>query len=153
MSMNEIEARGKIKYRIANEMRKTGGNKEEYEDLEIAVQALKEIREYREIGTVEELKDLKEKSKTKNWISEYMGDGDFAWKCPTCDETFVLIDGTPQDNEYNFCPNCGQSLAEAKPCCANCRSFYIEYGMELCKHFEEPMEDVNNEKCSGYERY
>lgn len=49
--MNEIEASGKIKYRIANEMRKYGENKEEYEDLEIAIQALKEIREYRAIGT------------------------------------------------------------------------------------------------------
>lgn len=59
--MTEIEARGKIKYRIANEMRKYGENKEEYEDLEIAIQALKEIREYRELGTVEELQTLKEK--------------------------------------------------------------------------------------------
>ena len=60
--MNEIEARGKIKYRIANEMRKAGENKEEYEDLEIAIQALKEIREYRELGTIEELQELKEKN-------------------------------------------------------------------------------------------
>lgn len=59
--MNEIEARGKIKYRIANEMRKYGENKEEYEDLEIALQVMKEIREYRELGTVEELQALKEK--------------------------------------------------------------------------------------------
>ena len=56
--MNEIEARGKIKYRIANEMRKAGENKEEYEDLEIALQVMKEIREYRELGTVEEFKAL-----------------------------------------------------------------------------------------------
>lgn len=55
MNMTEIEARGKIKYRIANEMRKYGENKEEYEDLEIALQVMKEIREYRAIGTVEEL--------------------------------------------------------------------------------------------------
>ena len=59
--MTEIEARGKIKYRIANEMQKYGENKEEYEDLEIALQVMKEIREYREIGTVEELQALKEK--------------------------------------------------------------------------------------------
>jgi hypothetical protein len=59
MAMNEIEARGKIKYRIANEMRKAGENKEEYEDLEIALQVMKEIREYRELGTVEELKAYK----------------------------------------------------------------------------------------------
>ena len=60
--MTEIEARGKIKYRIANEMRKAGENKEEYEDLEIALQVMKEIREYREIGTVEEFKALKVKN-------------------------------------------------------------------------------------------
>ena len=60
--MTEIEARSKIKYRIANEMRKAGENKEEYEDLEIALQVMKEIREYRELGTVEELQELKEKN-------------------------------------------------------------------------------------------
>lgn len=53
--MTENEARGKIKYRIANEMRKAGENKEAYEDLEIALQVMKEIREYREIGTVEDI--------------------------------------------------------------------------------------------------
>ena len=57
MTMTEIEARGKIKYRIANEMRKAGENKEEYEDLEIALQVMKEIREYRELGTVEKCRD------------------------------------------------------------------------------------------------
>lgn len=62
MTMTESEARSKIKYRIANEMRKAGENKEEYEDLEIAIQALKEIREYRAIGSVEEFKALKEKN-------------------------------------------------------------------------------------------
>lgn len=56
--MTEIEARGKIKYRIANEMRKAGENKEEYEDLEIALQVMKEIREYRELGTVEDIKSF-----------------------------------------------------------------------------------------------
>ena len=55
MTMTEIEARGKIKYRIANEMRKAGENKEEYEYLEIALQVMKEIREYRAIGTVEDI--------------------------------------------------------------------------------------------------
>ncbi len=56
--MTEIEARGKIKYRIANEMRKAGENKEEYEDLEIALQVMKELREYRELGTLEEVKNI-----------------------------------------------------------------------------------------------
>lgn len=53
-----------------------------------------------------------EKQIQKNWIAEYMGDGDFAWKCPICKDMFMLLDGTPQDNNYNYCPNCGQSMAE-----------------------------------------
>ena len=65
--MTEIEARGKIKYRIANEMRKYGENKEEYEDLEIALQVMKELREYRELGSVEELKDLKRFKPGMKW--------------------------------------------------------------------------------------
>jgi hypothetical protein len=39
-------------------MRKAGENKEEYEDLEIALKVMKEIREYRAIGTVEEITNL-----------------------------------------------------------------------------------------------
>ena len=55
-----------------------------------------------------------EKQMPKNWIAVYMGDGDFAWKCPSCKDMFVLIDGTPQDNNYNYCPNCGQAMAESR---------------------------------------
>ena len=61
--MTESEARSKIKYRIevAREIAGNGVDGKAFEDLEIAIQALKEIREYREIGTVEEFKALKEK--------------------------------------------------------------------------------------------
>lgn len=101
--MNEIEARGKIKYRIANEMRKYGENKEEYEDLEIALQVMKEIREYREIGTVEELQKLKEKATSKQPIRK----PNVSWTreeitCPTCGRYI---------SEYrnSYC-DCGQKL-------------------------------------------
>ena len=62
--MNEIEARGKIKHRIVvvKEIAGTRFDRKIVEDLEIAIQALKEIREYRAIGTVEELNALKEKN-------------------------------------------------------------------------------------------
>jgi hypothetical protein len=62
--MTESEARSKIKYRIAvvKEIAGTRFDRKIVEDLEIAIQALKEIREYREIGTVEEFKALKEKN-------------------------------------------------------------------------------------------
>lgn len=63
MTMNEIEAKSKIKHRIAvvKEIAGTRFDRKIVEDLEIAIQALKEIREYRELGTVEEFKALKEK--------------------------------------------------------------------------------------------
>ena len=59
--MNEIEAKSKIKHRIGviREIAGCSFDSKSVEDLEIAVQVLKEIREYREIGTVEELKALK----------------------------------------------------------------------------------------------
>lgn len=55
-----------------------------------------------------------EKQVPKNWIAEYIGDGEFIWTCPSCKETFALMDGTPQDDMYNHCPNCGQALAERR---------------------------------------
>ena len=54
MKMTESEARSKIKYRIGV-IKEIAGNRyddKSCEDLEIAIQALKEIREYRELGSV-----------------------------------------------------------------------------------------------------
>ena len=107
--MTEIEARGKIKYRIANEMRKAGENKEEYEDLEIAIQALKEIREYRELGTVEELKALKEKNEPKKPYLYQKGLLDVKMlHCSVCNKE--VISDWNKDLLNNYCHNCGQKL-------------------------------------------
>ena len=38
-----------------------------------------------------------------NWYGVY-------YECSVCKEPFTLIDGTPQDNLYNFCPNCGADM-------------------------------------------
>ena len=40
--------------------------------------------------------------------------GDY-YECSVCKEPFTLIDGTPQDNLYNFCPNCGADM-RSKSC-------------------------------------
>lgn len=37
-------------------------------------------------------------------------DGDNTWSCSVCGNPFVLIDGTPSDNEMNYCPNCGARM-------------------------------------------
>lgn len=32
--------------------------------------------------------------------------------CSACDNPWIIIDGTPQDNDMNFCPNCGAKMDE-----------------------------------------
>lgn len=44
------------------------------------------------------------------WIEKEVFDGDTAYECSECGELFCLIDGTPTDNLYKFCPNCGCSM-------------------------------------------
>ena len=34
------------------------------------------------------------------------------WACSVCGEEFVLTEGTPDMNEYHFCPNCGADMRE-----------------------------------------
>lgn len=50
--------------------------------------------------------------KTGRWIEEDMFDGDVAYRCSECNELFCIECGTPKDNEYNFCPNCGAKMVE-----------------------------------------
>lgn len=93
MNMTEIEARGKIKYRIANEMRKYGENKEEYEDLEIAIQALE-----------------KQVPKKPDYEGDGYADGELVYdyaKCPMCGHWFEY---GINDWESNYCSDCGQKL-------------------------------------------
>ena len=33
-----------------------------------------------------------------------------AYECSACGNAFVLIDGTPKENNYNYCPNCGARM-------------------------------------------
>lgn len=75
--MTESEARGKIKYRITTAMSIAGAGEDgkAYEDLEIALQVMKEIREYRELGTVEELKFLVENVGSIKLLKEYSAIG------------------------------------------------------------------------------
>ena len=34
------------------------------------------------------------------------------WECSNCHEEFCIEEGTPKDNEYKFCPNCGAEMKE-----------------------------------------
>lgn len=41
------------------------------------------------------------------WLEKEVYDGDYAYECSVCGETWDLIEGTPKDNNMNYCPNCG----------------------------------------------
>lgn len=36
------------------------------------------------------------------------------YECSNCKRWFVLEDGTPKENDYNYCPNCGANMRGAK---------------------------------------
>ena len=48
------------------------------------------------------------------WVEVEFGWDDVYYDCSICGESFCLIDGTPTDNLYNFCPNCGADMREVR---------------------------------------
>ena len=51
------------------------------------------------------------------WIadtSHCYDDDEDTFECSVCKEPFTLICGTPKDNLYNFCPNCGADMRGEK---------------------------------------
>ena len=50
--------------------------------------------------------------RTGKWIVQITGWGDMYYECSCCKEAIMLIDGTPTDNNYYYCPNCGARMEE-----------------------------------------
>ena len=48
--------------------------------------------------------------KTGEWVEVEDYNGDIHYQCDQCGDEFILIDGTPKDNNYHFCPNCGARM-------------------------------------------
>ena len=46
------------------------------------------------------------------WIEDEDMYGDPIYHCSNCNEHFVLEEGTPTDNWYFYCPNCGAKMDE-----------------------------------------
>ena len=53
-------------------------------------------------------------SKTGHWVEIEDYNGDIHYQCDKCGEEFILIDGTPEDNNYWHCPNCGSYNREVR---------------------------------------
>lgn len=45
-------------------------------------------------------------------IEDY--NGDFHYQCSVCGEEWYFIDGTPADNNANYCPRCGAKMEDVK---------------------------------------
>ena len=44
------------------------------------------------------------------WIEVEDWDGGVHYQCSQCKDEYILFDGTPLDNDYNYCPNCGAKM-------------------------------------------
>lgn len=55
------------------------------------------------IYMIENMPSVQPEQKTGRW--KYMEDCE-SWFCSNCKDMFILLEGTPKDNNYNFCPNC-----------------------------------------------
>lgn len=62
------------------------------------------------INDLNELPSAQPERKKGKWIEQDDGWDWVYYECSVCKEPFTLIDGTPQDNLYNFCPNCGSDM-------------------------------------------
>lgn len=110
--MKEQEAIRNIEHRIYTAGMIAGNNTSgtAFQDLEMAIKALKEIQQYRAIGTIAGLQALKEKSVAKK--PNYEGDGYYngelvldTWICPNCEKSYEV-----DYDDYEYCPNCGQHI-------------------------------------------
>ena len=86
------------------------------EALEIAKQALEEIKQYRAIGTVEACRKAVEKQKPKICDIDSCPDHTH-YKCPSCGqvELSVYKHGFPRLGRITkYCENCGQALIDTE---------------------------------------
>lgn len=51
---------------------------------------------------------------TGHWIEKDGFDGDVYYDCSECGESWTTIEGTPWDNEWDYCPSCGCRMVESQ---------------------------------------
>jgi rubrerythrin len=57
------------------------------------------------------LSEQSEQKEPCEWTQE--DEDSNTWECNKCGLLWPLNDGTPQENDINFCPNCGRSLTQS----------------------------------------
>lgn len=74
---------------------------EQNEVFKIAITALRSVS-----------REQVEKAWKGNWKFEPDVYDSATYVCSKCGEPWTLIDGTPVENNMNFCPNCGAALTD-----------------------------------------
>lgn len=70
---------------------------------------------YDNIDLKKEIDRLKaEQPKHGHWIEQEGFDGDVYYDCSVCGESWVTVEGTPEDNGMIYCPHCGAKMDETK---------------------------------------
>ena len=64
------------------------------------------------IDTIRELPSAQPEPKEGHWILRESPDGGEQYECSECGVLWEFNDGTPEDNEAYFCPNCGAKMVE-----------------------------------------
>lgn len=69
------------------------------------------LRKLRKAMEEAELTLLPAEKKGK-WLVQFNGWGDVYYECSCCKAAITLIEGTPTDNLYYYCPVCGARMEE-----------------------------------------
>lgn len=77
----------------------------------------KDIRDYNAlVEFIDESLRSVSRSREKVWRGEWKFEPDIydcgTYVCSKCGEPWTLIDGTPVENNMNFCPNCGAAMTD-----------------------------------------
>lgn len=62
------------------------------------------------MAELERLPSAPDSRQRGEWVEIKDYNGDVHYQCDQCGNEFILIDGTPKENNYNFCPNCGADM-------------------------------------------
>ena len=62
------------------------------------------------IDYIKNLPSITPQPKTGHWIEKDGYDGDTYYDCSECGESWATIEGTPWDNEWDYCPSCGAKM-------------------------------------------
>lgn len=55
---------------------------------------------------------IKQKSTETRLIEVELGYDSFAWECEECKNLWTFENGSPEENSYNYCSNCGRKVEE-----------------------------------------